>query len=852
MTSQTTKHKQRRRKTTALLLILSFLIAVIPAIPLTAEKADTDEITIVREETDRRTASEKHFLCSDGSMMAVGYSGDVHYMDETGKYQTIDNTLSYSAAKGQYRTVGNPNFTVSFGQSADQPGVIVTNKEGNALSAITTVLLNPQSAAARRALVAEPATLSLRNEAKVQVKGLSKDAPEVLSVPELHSELVYENAHGSGITSEYALDGNTLKENVIFDYPVSYTAIETQYTMEGLFVEVTESGALILYGADNEAVYVVEAPYMYDASGAECPAVSVSATRSGDTWTVRYVPDESWRTSSERVYPVVFDPLIQEQTNSNIEDMYSKSTNGSFNGTTTNAQLKAGIECYSTSVSNGLQYVYRTFIKPNAYPVIPEGNTIVQFMLTFKKSSVTGSGNLQLVPIRGNANFSGNDYTLGSWIGATSYNSATPKEEYSFNLPITEYNNSGDGYVVMETSESPGTNGSHYITFYSSRASTTANRPKTVVTYVPEGITNKVTTLYNFETDKYLTASSDTLLEMTDASTPRSLWEFRPTGYGTFRIVSRYQSGKCLHVTYDASADNYTVGLQNILMGLNNAQTFYVQSVNGQYKITNELYGTVLYVTEDASGNAVFQNAPDADVPDGTDSWVMLDLAPKYSTTLYSAATSTYLTASSESTVTMTENSTEKSLWKYVLTSNGRYQIQSQYYFGKCLVADANGTLSLESADADNQNQLWYVTVENGILSFTNVQQEANLYSLMDDEDTVQFGVDVNGSVASENEQWMLTDLVPGIEEYAVTLYHPQTGRYLTTESNFTLSMEEFSEISSLWNFVLTNDGTCLLLTALQTRWEDLSVVEDKHILLIEVLNNILESAVLNLTCCTV
>ena len=81
MASQRTKQKQRRRKTTALLLILSFLIAVIPAIPLTAEKADTDEITIVREEADRRNANERHYLCSDGSIMAVAFSGDVHYLD---------------------------------------------------------------------------------------------------------------------------------------------------------------------------------------------------------------------------------------------------------------------------------------------------------------------------------------------------------------------------------------------------------------------------------------------------------------------------------------------------------------------------------------------------------------------------------------------------------------------------------------------------------------------------------------------------------------------------------------------------------------------------------------------------
>ena len=74
-----TNTKLRPKRTVALLLILSFLIAVIPTLPLTAETADTDEITIVREETDRRTANERHYLCSDGSIMAVAFSGDVHY-----------------------------------------------------------------------------------------------------------------------------------------------------------------------------------------------------------------------------------------------------------------------------------------------------------------------------------------------------------------------------------------------------------------------------------------------------------------------------------------------------------------------------------------------------------------------------------------------------------------------------------------------------------------------------------------------------------------------------------------------------------------------------------------------------
>ena len=103
MKSQQMLRRNHPKKTEAVLLILSFIIAVLPTIPLSAQKADADEITIVREETERRTANEKHYLCSDGSMMAVSFSGDVHYMDENGTYQTIDNTLSYNAAKGQYR-----------------------------------------------------------------------------------------------------------------------------------------------------------------------------------------------------------------------------------------------------------------------------------------------------------------------------------------------------------------------------------------------------------------------------------------------------------------------------------------------------------------------------------------------------------------------------------------------------------------------------------------------------------------------------------------------------------------------------------------------------------------------------
>ena len=80
MRSQQKHNRKHRNRTVALLLILSFLVAMLPTFMLSAE-ADTDEITIVREEADRRNANERHYLCSDGSIMAVAFSGDVHYLD---------------------------------------------------------------------------------------------------------------------------------------------------------------------------------------------------------------------------------------------------------------------------------------------------------------------------------------------------------------------------------------------------------------------------------------------------------------------------------------------------------------------------------------------------------------------------------------------------------------------------------------------------------------------------------------------------------------------------------------------------------------------------------------------------
>jgi hypothetical protein len=95
--------------------------------------------------------------------MAVAFSGDVHYMASDGTYQTIDNTLVYNEAKGQYRSAGNPNFAVTFAANVSSPAVLLNDGKGNLLASATTVNVQLVSAASAQLITKEPASLMVRN-----------------------------------------------------------------------------------------------------------------------------------------------------------------------------------------------------------------------------------------------------------------------------------------------------------------------------------------------------------------------------------------------------------------------------------------------------------------------------------------------------------------------------------------------------------------------------------------------------------------------------------------------------------------------------------------------------------------
>ena len=73
---------------------------------------------------EKRKPKEKHFLREDGTMKAIVYSEDIHYL-KNGKYEEIDNSIIEE--ENYYRNRSN-SYEVRFGKN--KKNLIEINKDG--------------------------------------------------------------------------------------------------------------------------------------------------------------------------------------------------------------------------------------------------------------------------------------------------------------------------------------------------------------------------------------------------------------------------------------------------------------------------------------------------------------------------------------------------------------------------------------------------------------------------------------------------------------------------------------------------------------------------------------------------
>lgn len=77
----------------------------------------------------------------------------------------------------------------------------------------------------------------------------------------------------------------------------------------GLTAQVEEDGSII-FCAQEETVFTIPAPFMYDASGAVSEAVQYNLQREGTGYRLTLTAQASWINDPSRSFPVVIDPDV--------------------------------------------------------------------------------------------------------------------------------------------------------------------------------------------------------------------------------------------------------------------------------------------------------------------------------------------------------------------------------------------------------------------------------------------------------------------------------------------------------------------------------------------------------------
>ena len=115
-----------------------------------------------------------------------------------------------------------------------------------------------------------------------------------------------------GMTLEYVLSGNDVKENIIINKKTDGYVYSFIYELDGLTAALNEDGSIDLVNENSgEPVGSIPAPYMYDDGGAVSYDVSYTLEDLGDgVYKLSVSANEEWINSSDRAFPVVIDPTM--------------------------------------------------------------------------------------------------------------------------------------------------------------------------------------------------------------------------------------------------------------------------------------------------------------------------------------------------------------------------------------------------------------------------------------------------------------------------------------------------------------------------------------------------------------
>lgn len=441
------------------------------------------EIEALREE------NIKQFRMNDGSYIAVQYATPVHYEDENGQWQDIDNTLYfdsvntakvYSARNGQEylsfaaNLQGGDLFSTSFGDYSVHLSLFGTSADAEEDVTQTTSpedsTLNPEtseSASVSEATepmpkqgVSEITTPTTTEDASYSVtqsdavfaeKALQfhgaveaqiQDGSEAMSVsteaetsflPDtLSSSLLYENVYDS-VDLKYEVFGYNIKESIIVNQPRDCYEFSFVMQLDGLMPIMQEDGSILLVDDEQTPIYIIPAPYMIDSSNTYSDAAAYTLDNLADgKYLLCVEADAEWMNTAQ--FPVAIDPTIFKLQSSN-----PLSWSYIFSGNP--ATTYSGTSHYIgyTALNNGGEYQIITHI--NTLPSLPAGSVVTNAAINVRHSTFSNdsSANYMMMEAHRLTIDKSSGQTYDNWLKNMTWNNVHPGGATNYNSRIEDF-----------------------------------------------------------------------------------------------------------------------------------------------------------------------------------------------------------------------------------------------------------------------------------------------------------------------------------------------------------------------------------------------------------------------------
>ena len=319
-----------------LTLVLTFLIvftscsAVLPVLAtnedlfLADSNADLETATesepeIISEITEKREENTKHFLMSDGSFIVAQYPNAVHFLDENGVWQDIDNTVSETVATSEQTLLFGTDEIYSTNKAVDN---IVFAEKSNSNTLVSyeakdfPISFNYQSAKKSNINITQANTELTGNDA-------------FLTLQDVTEEVTYEDVF-YGVDLQYIVTPGALKENIILKSKNAENAFTVNYNIGTLAAKAVDSKTIHLMNGED-VIYVISAPYMSDSAGAVSESVSLKIEKNKNgKLRVVITADDEWLQESDRVYPVTVDPTITTEITKEAVDSVFVAGNSAY------------------------------------------------------------------------------------------------------------------------------------------------------------------------------------------------------------------------------------------------------------------------------------------------------------------------------------------------------------------------------------------------------------------------------------------------------------------------------------------------------------------------------------------